>query len=164
MNVLAMAVLARDVESTLTASDGTLDYMPIFKVIIALYLLYVGALGKGKVLENKFLKMDEKKFRLYMRLIALAGALFTLGDSAIEYFLNGDATFEVIGTVLWVLGMLALVGMLALSIAATDRKAAAEAQRQADEIAIQKQKEKLRAAFVFEEEKAEEKADDKPEE
>lgn len=34
------------------ASDGTLNYMPIFKVIIAVYLLYVAVLGRARYLKT----------------------------------------------------------------------------------------------------------------
>lgn len=79
---------------------------------------------------RKHLKIEEKKFRTIMRAVALAGAVFTLGNSAIEFFLYGNATFKVVGSVLWMLGLAGAVAMLVLSIVFTDRKAAAEEQRQ----------------------------------
>ena len=101
MKTLALAILALEANPAIHASDGTLNYMPIFKVIIAVYLLYVAVLGRGKILENKHLKIEEKKFRTIMRAVALAGAVFTLGNSAIEFFLYDNATFKVVGSVLW---------------------------------------------------------------
>lgn len=85
MKTLALAILALEANPSIYASDGTLNYMPIFKIIIAVYLLYVAVLGRGKILENKHLKIEEKKFRSIMRAVALAGAVFTLGNSAIEF-------------------------------------------------------------------------------
>ena len=51
-----------------------------------------------------------------------------------------------------------LVAMLVLSIVFTDRKAAAEEQRRQDEEMIRKERNKMRAAFEFDDED-----DDKPE-
>lgn len=99
MKTLALAILALEANPSIYASDGTLNYMPIFKIIIAVYLLYVAVLGRGKILENKHLKIEEKKFRSIMRAVALAGAVFTLGNSAIEFFLYDNATFKVVGSV-----------------------------------------------------------------
>ena len=93
-----------------------------------------------------------------MRAVALAGAVFTLGNSAIEFFLYDNATFKAVGSVLWVLGLAALVAMLVLSIVFTDRKAVAEEQRRQDEEMIRKERNKMRAAFEFDDED-----DDKPE-
>ena len=152
MKTLALAILALEANPSIYASDGTLNYMPIFKVIIAVYLLYVAVQGRGKILENKHLKIEEKKFRTIMRAVALAGAVFTLGNSAIEFFLYDNATFKVVGSVLWMLGLAALVAMLVLSIVFTDRKAAAEEQRRQDEEMIRKERNKMRAAFEFDDE------------
>ena len=55
MKTLALAILALEANPAIYASDGTLNYMPIFKIIIAVYLLYVAVLGRGKILENKHL-------------------------------------------------------------------------------------------------------------
>ena len=158
MKTLALAILALEANPSIYASDGTLNYMPIFKIIIAVYLLYVAVLGRGKILENKHLKIEEKKFRSIMRAVALAGAVFTLGNSAIEFFLYDNATFKVVGSVLWVLGLAALVAMVVLSFVFTDRKAVAEEQRRQDEEMIRKERSKMRAAFEFDDED-----DDKPE-
>ena len=152
MKTLALAILALEANPSIYASDGTLNYMPIFKVIIAVYLLYVAVLGRGKILENMHLKIEEKTFRTIMRAVALAGAVFTLGNSAIEFFLYDNATFKVVGSVLWMLGLAALVAMLVLSIVFTDRKAAAEEQRRQDEEMIRKERSKMRAAFEFDDE------------
>ena len=158
MKTLALAILALEANPAIYASDGTLNYMPIFKIIIAVYLLYVAVLGRGKILENKHLKIEEKKFRTIMRAVALAGAVFTLGNSAIEFFLYENVTFKAVGSVLWVLGLAALIAMLVLSIVFTDRKAVAEEQRRQDEEMIRKERNKMRAAFEFDDED-----DDKPE-
>ena len=130
----------------------------ISRVSLNGFAVYVAVLGRGKILENKHLKIEEKKFRTIMRAVALAGAVFTLGNSAIEFFLYDNATFKVVGSVLWVLGLAALVVMLVLSIVFTDRKAAAEEQRRQDEEMIRKERSKMRAAFEFDDED-----DDKPE-
>ena len=50
MKTLALAILALEANPALYSSDGGLNYMPIFKVIISLYLLYVAVLGRGKIL------------------------------------------------------------------------------------------------------------------
>ena len=52
MKTLALAILALEANPAVNASDGTLNYMPIFKIIIAVYLLYVAVLGRCKILEN----------------------------------------------------------------------------------------------------------------
>lgn len=164
MKTLALAILALEANPAIHASDGTLNYMPIFKIIIAVYLLYVAVLGRGKILENKHLKIEEKKFRTIMRAVALAGAVFTLGNSAIEFFLYDNATFKAVGSVLWMLGLAALVAMLVLSIVFTDRKAVAEEQRRQDEEMIRKERNKMRAAFEFDDEDDDKsESDDKPE-
>ena len=159
MKTLALAILALEANPSIYASDGTLNYMPIFKVIIAVYLLYVAVLGRGKILENKHLKIEEKKFRTIMRIVALAGGVFTLANSAMEFFLYDDATFDTLGTVLWVLGLASLAGMLVLSIVFTDKKAVAEEQRKQDEEMLRKERDKMRAAFEFDDEDEPNKAD-----
>ncbi len=159
MKTLALAILALEANPALYSSDGGLNYMPIFKVIISLYLLYVAVLGRGKILENKHLKIEEKKFRTIMRLVALAGGVFTLANSAMEFFLYNDATFDTLGTVLWVLGLASLAGMLVLSIVFTDKKAVAEEQRKQDEAMLRKERDKMRAAFEFDDEDEPNKAD-----
>ena len=88
MKTLALAILALEANPAIYASDGTLNYMPIFKVIIAVYLLYVAVLGRGKILENKHLKIEEKKFRTIMRAVALAGAVF--GYANLQHILPGQ--------------------------------------------------------------------------
>ena len=40
MKTLALAILALEANPAIYAEDGTLNYMPIFKVIIAVYLLW----------------------------------------------------------------------------------------------------------------------------
>lgn len=127
------------------------DMNVLFKAVVAAYLLYVSVLGKGKLLDNKFLKLPKEKFRLYMRLTAGAGALFVLGTAAIE-FLGAEGSLKTVATVLWVLGLIALVGMLVLNIVCTDRKAQLEAQRLADAEMVAKQRNKMRAAFEFDDE------------
>ena len=88
MKTLALAILALEANPAVYASDGTLNYMPIFKIIIAVYLLYVAVLGRGKILENKHLKIEEKKFRTIMRAVALAGAVF--GYANLQHILPGQ--------------------------------------------------------------------------
>lgn len=155
MNLLSYAILASNTATTAAQTAAATDETtlgPLFKLVIGLYLLYVGLLGKGKILENKHLKMEEKKFRLYMRIIAGVGAVFTLADGALEYLYPDTATFRVLKAVLWILGLLSLVGMLVLSIVMTDRKAVAEEQKRADEEMMRKQRDKMRAAFEFDDE------------
>ncbi|MGN0780431.1 MAG: hypothetical protein ACI4N5_01995 [Christensenellales bacterium] len=152
MKGLDLVKLAMETNPNLTANDGTLNYIPIFKLIIVLYLLYVAALGKGKILENKHIKIERKKFNLYMRLIAGLGALLVLANAAFEYFCYENATLQVIGVVLWWAGLAALVGLMVFSAVMTDRAALASEQKAKDEEMIRKQQEKMRSAFVFDDE------------
>ena len=59
------------------------------------------------------------------------------------------------------LGLAALVAMLVLSIVFTDRKAVAEEQRRQDEEMIRKERNKMRAAFEFDDEDDKSESDDK---
>ena len=88
----------------------------------------MAALGKGKILENKHIKIERKKFNLYMRLIAGLGALLVLANAAFEYFCYENATLQVIGVVLWWAGLAALVGLMVFSAVMTDRAALAAEQ------------------------------------
>ena len=57
------------------------------------------------------------------------------------------------------LGLASLAGMLVLSIVFTDKKAVAEEQRKQDEAMLRKERDKMRAAFEFDDEDEPNKAD-----
>ncbi len=132
------------------AGDG--GFFSIFKVIIALYLLYTSILGKGKIFENNFLKCSKAKYRLIIRLTAGAAALFVMANAALEFFYGTEGEYATLITVLWALGFATMLAMLVLSIVLVDRKAMEAARKEQEEQMRAKHVDPLRAAFVFDEE------------
>ncbi len=111
------------------------DLFTLFKPVAGIYLLvWCAILGKGKILLNEHVKCDEKVFRRNMRLISaaagvlllLSGAIDILGDMAPGAFIDPTS---VLGWIIWGLGLVALIGIMAYSIIMTDR----EAMRKAEE-------------------------------
>lgn len=135
--------------TTATASTGNTAFTFIFKAAIVLYMLYVAVLGKGKLLQNDFPKCSPKTYKLIMRLISLATALFVLANGILEYV----GGYDVWAQVMWAIGLAGLIALLVLNIALTDRKALEEARKKEEEARRTSPKnDPLRAAFVFDDE------------
>ncbi|HOG00914.1 MAG: hypothetical protein BWY35_00711 [Firmicutes bacterium ADurb.Bin248] len=133
--------------------------MVLFKVVIAVYLLAGAIRGKGKLIDNQFPKCKPETYRLLMRLICAFAALVILANSAFEY-LSGTTylaltleEYGVINTVLWAVGLVALLALIVVNAVLTDRKAMEEARKRQDQERRGASKgDPLRAAFVFDEE------------
>lgn len=166
MEILTFARLLADdaATTTETAADSTNLVMVLFKVAIAVYLLVAAVRGKGKLIDNEFPKCKPAVYRLVMRLISAFAALVILANSAFE-FLAGTAYGEVlpltaeqyatINTVLWAVGLVALLALIVVNIVLTDRKAMEEARKKQEQERQHPGRggnDPLRAAFVFDDE------------
>ncbi len=126
--------------------------MPLFdwfQALIAAYLVYSAIRGKGQLFENAYTKCPYETYLKGMRIVCLIGGLVMLAVSVL--FIVMPTLHEgVLGWVLWGLGLLAVIAIFVYNIKMTDRKAAAAAQKQA--ASAVRQKDPLRAAFVFDDE------------
>ena len=163
-HLIIARLLADDASAaTETAVDSTNLVMVLFKVAIAVYLLVAAVRGKGKLIDNEYPKCKPAVYRLIMRLISTLAALIILANSAFEFLAGSSygaalpftaAQYATINTVLWAVGLVALLALIVVNIVLTDRKAM-EAARKSQEQARQhssKGNDPLHAAFVFDEE------------
>ncbi len=159
---LAFATLLMDgaaTSSEAAATDSPGIVMVLFKAIIAVYLLAGAIRGKGKLIDNQFPKCKPETYRLIMRLICAFAALVILANSAFEFL--ADTTYlpltpeqySFINTVLWAVGLVGLLALIVVNIVLTDRKAMDEARKKQEQERLGSNKgDRLRAAFVFDEE------------
>ena len=140
-------------DAAAAAGTGSNLFMMIFKVVIALYLLYIGVLGRGKLLDNAYTKCTQQQYKLIMRLIALVTGILVLANGVCEYL---GATLA--AQIFWGISLAGLVALLVLNVVLTDRKAMEAARQEAEAEQRKSRTDPLRAAFVFDEE------DEKPSE
>ena len=134
--------------------------MAILKVAIGAYLAYMAITGKGKMIQNEYPKCSPKKYMLIMRLISAGSALMILLNAVVEalgYFNLTSLTYDQLMTlsnVFWAIGLAALVGMIVVNVALTDKKAMEAAQKKAmaEKYGEAYVNDPLRDAFVFDEE------------
>ena len=93
-----------------------IDVFSLFIPAAGLYLLWIAIFGKGKLLQNEHPKCSPEKYRFWMRILAAVSGLLLLVKGVLEIF-----------GFLWVLGLIALIGMMAFSVVMTDRQKAREA-------------------------------------
>ncbi len=146
---------ATDTVATTSSQGG---FFGIFQLALSAYLLYCCIRGKGRLFENKYTKCDYKKYKLIMRILcSVAGVLLALSS------LGEMLSFVEVGSlwywILWGAGFAVLVAVMAFNIAMTDRKAAAEAQKQVETERRKPSNDPLRAAFVFDDDEEEQEQD-----
>lgn len=122
----------------------------LLQVFIGVYLLFCAITGKGKVLENDYLKVPREEYVKKLRILsAIAGTVLTV-SSALEY-----AGVIVAGSTLswiaWGVGFASILPLMIYSSVSTDKEAAKAGQAAAAQSAAPK-KDPLRAAFVFDDE------------
>lgn len=122
----------------------------LLQVFIGVYLLYCAITGKGKVLENEFLKVPREEYVKKLRIFAaISGAVLTV-SSGLEY-----AGVIVAGSTLswiaWGVGFVSILPMMIYSSRSTDKEAAKANQATTAQNAAPK-KDPLRAAFIFDDE------------
>lgn len=112
------------------------DIFTLFKPIAGIYLLlWCGILGKGKLLQNKHIKVKREVFTRNMRLICgasgalliLSGIIDILSDIMPGAFLDPSS---VVAWIIWGLGLAALIGIMVYSIITTDRESLRKAQEE----------------------------------
>ncbi len=103
-----------------------IDVFSLFIPAAGLYLLWIAIFGKGKLLQNEHPKCSPEKYRFWMRILAAVSGLLLLVKGVLEIFgVVKVGTF--LSGFLWVLGLVALIGMMAFSVVMTDRQKAREA-------------------------------------
>ena len=103
-----------------------IDVFSLFIPAAGLYLLWIAIFCKGKLLQNEHPKCSSEKYRFWMRILAAVSGLLLLVKGVLEIFgVVKVGTF--LSGFLWVLGLIALIGMMAFSVVMTDRQTAREA-------------------------------------
>ena len=132
--------------------------LTLLQLIIGIYLLVCAVRGKGKVLENEYLKIPRERYVKIMRILsAICGAVLC-ATSALELagiLLPGT----VLAWVFWALGIASILPLLVFSIKATDREAAKAGKPGPEAGQKAPAHDPLRAAFVFDDEEEEEGTD-----
>lgn len=146
-------------DAAATAASGA-GFFSLFQIFIGIYLLWAGVRGKGKIFENNSVKKDKAEgYVKGMRILTFIVGPIMLIPGVLE-FLGISTVIDVFGVklsfILWLVGLIAIVGLVVYTIVFTDRtgkgvpvggaekKAAAQSY---DEI----KKARLRAAFEFDE-------------
>ena len=134
-----------------------------FQLALAVYLLYCVVTGRGKLFDNEYTKCDYKKYRRNMRILSGVAGVILLATCILELtgVVEGGTT---LGWILWGVGLAAIAGVLVYNVVMTDRKAMAEAQKNAQYSASRHPNDPLRAAFVFDDEDEQETEAAKPDE
>lgn len=103
-----------------------LDLFSLVMPAAGVYLLWVAAFGKAKLLQNAYPKCSPKKYRFWMRILSAVSGVLLIVKGALEIFgVAEPGTF--LSGFLWVLGLISLLGLMAFSIVMTDRQKAREA-------------------------------------
>ncbi len=165
MEYLTSAWLAMDAASTTAeeaAAGSTNLVMVLFKALIAVYLMVGAIRGKGRLIHNEFPKCKPETYRLVMRLLCAFASIVILANSAFEFLADtayGEALaltaaqYATINTVLWAIGLVAMLALIVVNIVLTDRKALEEARKKQEAARSgHGGGDRLRAAFVFDEE------------
>lgn len=122
----------------------------LLQVFIGVYLLYCAITGKGKVLENEFLKVPREEYVKKLRIFAaISGAVLTV-SSALEYF-GVIVAGSTLSWIAWGVGFVSILPMMIYSAKSTDKEAAKANQATAAQSTAPK-KDPLRAAFIFDDE------------
>lgn len=125
----------------------------LLQFFIGVYLLYCAVTGKGKVLENEFLKVPREEYVKKLRILAaISGTVLTV-SSGLEYA-GVIVPGSTLGWISWGVGFASILPMMIYSSRSTDREAAKANQAATAQSAAPK-KDPLRAAFVFDDEEAE---------
>lgn len=166
MAFLTHAVLLMDdaaaTDTALAAASSSNMVMVIFKAFIAVYLIVGAIRGKGKLIDNEFPKCKPETYRRVMRILCAVTGVVVLLNSAVEFLANSAYStllpltaeaYARLGTVLWAIGLVALLGLVVANIMLTDRKAIEAARKaQGAQGTDAAPYDPLQAAFVFDEE------------
>lgn len=129
----------------------------LLQLLIGVYLLYCAISGRGKVLENDFLKVPREEYVKKLRILsAVSGTILTV-TSLLEY-LGVIVPGSTIGWITWGLGLASILPMMVYSSKSTDKEAARAGKptgKSAENAGAKK--DPLHDAFVFDEEEAPEK-------
>lgn len=122
----------------------------LLQIIIGVYLLYSAITGKGKVLENEFLKVPREEYVKKLRILAaISGTVLTV-SSGLEYA-GVIVPRSTLSWIAWGVGLASILPMMIYSSRSTDKEAAKANQATTAQSSAPK-KDQLRAAFVFDDE------------
>ena len=136
-----------------------ISFMTMFELLIAVYLLYAAYKGDGKLYENEYLNCSREEYVKGMRKLAALTGVVMLVSCGLE-LLKVIEPVSSIGWILWALTFGCIILMVVYSLKRTDR-AAANAGRPTAQSHPEKPHDPLRAAFVFDDEEDEDKAQGK---
>lgn len=143
-----------------TAEGGTSTaIMPFFQILIGLYLVWAGLRGSGKIYANRSVKKEKAgKYIKNMRIFTLiSGPLLALpGVFGLTGWVDGIAVFGIdLLTVVWAIGFISVIGMVVYTVICTDRTGkgvpvgGAESGEEAVRTAEERERDRLKAAFEF---------------
>ena len=108
-----------------------IDLFSLVMPAAGVYLLWIAIFGKAKMLRNEYPKCSPEKYRFWMRILSAVSGVLLIVKGVLEIF-NIAPTGSVLNTVLWVLGLVSLIGLMVFSAVMTDReKARAAAEEEA---------------------------------
>lgn len=149
-------------DTAVAAASSSNLVMVIFKAFIAVYLIVGAIRGKGRLIDNEYPKCKPETYRLVMRILCAVTGIIILINSGVEFLANSAygarlpltvEEYAKLGTVLWAVGLAALLALVVANILLTDRKAAEAARKKQElERTHATPGDPLRAAFVFDEE------------
>ena len=133
-------------EARIAGLDNMFSLLQLF---IGGYLLYAAVTGRGKVLENEFLKVPREEYVKKLRIFSAISGTILSATSVLEY-LGVIVPGSPLSWVTWALGFGSILPMMIYSSKSTDKEAAKA--NQATARAPRPTGDPLRAAFVFDDE------------
>ena len=108
-----------------------IDLFSLVMPAAGVYLLWIAIFGKAKLLRNEYPKCSQEKYRFWMRILSAVSGVLLIVKGVLEIF-NIAPTGSILNTILWALGIVSLIGLMAFSAVMTDReKARAAAEEEA---------------------------------
>lgn len=129
---------------------GLDNMFSLLQAAIGAYLLYTAVTGRGKVLENEFLKVPREEYVKKLRILSAIAGVILCATTALEYF-GVVVPGSPLSWVTWALGFAPILAMMFYTSKCTDKQAAKAGHAAAAQAPDHKE-DPLRAAFVFDEE------------
>ena len=111
MNLLFAEQAAGQAAESQDIMGSSMNFMMIFNIFIAAYLLYYAIKGTGKVYENEYPKAMQESYMKFMRKFCWITGIGMLILSILEYINKSNSIFTVI-SIVYVLGCVVLYFIL----------------------------------------------------
>ncbi len=95
--------LFEEAQQVANPMSSSLDFMMIFNIFIAAYLLYYAIKGSGKVYENEYPKAMQESYLKFMRKFCWIAGVGMMVFSILEYLNGFDSIFSIL-SIVYVLG------------------------------------------------------------